>query len=234
MVRVIIIALTNLIYGGALVNSEKKTLSCICPNQGCWRGIDEGIPKYCQANNYLKELDTATHEYNKPLARALYKAASIVGQHNNGMTPRIKEALLLSKELELKRIGFAACVSMEWELGYLKKLFTKEGFQVFSVSCQIGRINAESRGVSEVNDCVRSLCNPITQAEILNREDTQLNFILGLCMGHDILFNQYSKAPVSTLIVKDRVTGNNPAAALYGWHRRKDLFGIEITADNEV
>ena len=53
-------------------------------------------------------------------------------------------------------------------------------------------------------------------------------------MGHDILFNQYSMAPVSTLIVKDRVTGNNPAAALYGWHRRKDLFGVEITADEIV
>jgi len=53
-------------------------------------------------------------------------------------------------------------------------------------------------------------------------------------MGHDILFTQYSKAPVSTLIVKDRVTGNNPAAALYGWHRRKDLFGIVISDDEIV
>jgi len=150
------------------------------------------------------------------------------------MTPRIEEALLLAKELKLQRIGFAACASMEWELGYLKKLFIKEGFQVFTVSCQIGRVSAESRGVPEVNDCVRSLCNPIAQAEILNSENTQLNFILGLCMGHDILFNQYSMAPVSTLIVKDRVTGNNPAAALYGWHRRKDLFGVEITADEIV
>jgi uncharacterized metal-binding protein len=216
------------------MNSNKKTLSCICPKQGCWRGSNEGIPEYCQVNNYINELEIATSEYNTPEAVALYRAASIVGQHNNGMTPRIEEALLLAKELKLRRIGFAACVSMEWELGYLKKLFTKEGFQVFSVSCQIGRVNAESRGVPEVNDCVRSLCNPITQAKILNSDDTQLNFILGLCMGHDILFTQYSKAPVSTLIVKDRVTGNNPAAALYGWHRRKDLFGIEITADKEV
>ena len=214
--------------------NSKKFLSCICTKQGCWRGQDAGIPEYCQANNYLNELETATQEYNKPAARTLYKAASIVGQHNNGMTPRIKEALLLAKELKLERVGFAACVSMEWEMGYLKKLFTKEGFQVFAVSCQIGRINAESRGVPEVKDCVRSLCNPIAQAEILNSDDTQLNFILGLCMGHDILFTKYSKAPVSTLIVKDRVTGNNPAATLYGWHRRKDLFDVEITDDEVV
>jgi len=216
------------------MGSRKGSLTCICSKQGCWRGHDTGVPKYCQANNYTDELETATREYNNPEALALYKAASIVGQNNNGMTPRITEALLLTKELKLKRIGFAACVAMEWELGFLVKLFSMEGFEVITAGCQIGRVNAESRGVPEVKDCVRSACNPIAQAEILNREDTQLNFVLGLCMGHDILFNQYSKAPVSTLIVKDRVTGNNPAAALYGWHRRKDLFGVEIASDTVV
>jgi uncharacterized metal-binding protein len=60
--------------------------------------------------------------------------------------------------------------------------------------------------------------------KILNREDTELNFIVGLCLGHDILFTRYSKAPVSTLIVKDRMMGNNPAGALYGWHARRHLF----------
>ena len=44
---------------------------------------------------------------------------------------------------------------------------------------------------------------------------TDLNIILGLCLGHDITFSMHSKAPVTTLIVKDRRTGNNPAAALY-------------------
>ena len=213
------------------MNPEKNILSCICTKQGCWRGIDAGIPTYCQANKFNTEIENSTNEYHKPKALALYKAASIVGQHNNGMTPRIKEAVLFAKELKLERIGFAACLSMEWEMPIIEKLFTKEGFQVFTVSCQIGRVNAESRDVPEVKNCIRSTCNPIAQAEILNSNDTQLNFILALCMGHDILFTQYSKAPVSTLIVKDRVTGNNPAAALYGWHRRKDLFGIEIHSD---
>jgi len=34
-------------------------------------------------------------------------------------------------------------------------------------------------------------------------------------VGHDSLFIKYSKAPVTTLITKDRVLGHNPAAALY-------------------
>ena len=53
------------------------------------------------------------------------------------------------------------------------------------------------------------------QAEVLNREKTELNVMVGLCLGHDILFIKYSKADVTPLIVKDRVTGHNPIAALY-------------------
>jgi uncharacterized metal-binding protein len=43
-----------------------------------------------------------------------------------------------------------------------------------------------------------------------------MNIIVGLCVGHDMLFAKYSSAPVTTLVVKDRVTGHNPAAVLYG------------------
>jgi uncharacterized metal-binding protein len=42
-----------------------------------------------------------------------------------------------------------------------------------------------------------------------------LNIMVGLCVGHDILFLRYSKAETTPLIVKDRSTGHNPVAALY-------------------
>ena len=50
---------------------------------------------------------------------------------------------------------------------------------------------------------------------ILNDRQVDLNIVMGLCVGHDMLFNKYAKAPVTTLVVKDRVTGHNPAAVLY-------------------
>lgn len=60
---------------------------------------------------------------------------------------------------------------------------------------------------------------------ILNALETELNVVIGLCVGHDSLFYRYSKAPVVTLIAKDRVTGHNPAAVLYtGYYQR--IFGI--------
>jgi len=213
---------------------ERKTLRCICPGQGCWRGGDTGVPPYCEANAYPEVISQSAGQYTSPEAERIYRAAAAVGQENNGMNPRITEAVLLARELGVKKVGFAACVSMSWELGQLVNLFSKEGFEVVTTGCQIGRLSPERRGAPDLNDCVRAWCNPIAQAGILNAEKTGLNFVVGLCIGHDILFMQHSEAPASTLIVKDRVTGNNPAAALYGWHRRKLLFGVEPTADEEV
>ena len=60
-----------------------------------------------------------------------------------------------------------------------------------------------------------AMCNPILQARLLNEAKTDLNVVIGLCVGHDSLFYKYSEAYVTTLVTKDRVTGNNPAAVLY-------------------
>jgi uncharacterized metal-binding protein len=70
-----------------------------------------------------------------------------------------------------------------------------------------------------------AICNPILQAKLLNRQKTDLNVVVGLCVGHDSLFIRHSKAPVTTLITKDRVLGHNPAAALYttGFYYKKLL-----------
>ena len=68
------------------------------------------------------------------------------------------------------------------------------------------------------------MCNPILQARLLNEAHTDLNVVIGLCVGHDSLFYRYSEAYVTTLITKDRVTGNNPAASLYtaqSYYRKK-------------
>ena len=60
-----------------------------------------------------------------------------------------------------------------------------------------------------------TMCNPILQARKLNEAGTELNVVVGLCVGHDSLFYKYAEAPTTTLITKDRVLGHNPVAALY-------------------
>ncbi len=48
--------------------------------------------------------------------------------------------------------------------------------------------------------------NLITKAKNYNAAGTELNFILGLCLRHNILFMRRSN---SVLIVKNKVTGHN-------------------------
>ncbi len=57
-------------------------------------------------------------------------------------------------------------------------------------------------------------CNPILQAEMLNRAGAQVNIIVGLCVGHDMLFTKNSNALVTTFIVKDRLLDHNPIKGL--------------------
>jgi uncharacterized metal-binding protein len=71
------------------------------------------------------------------------------------------------------------------------------------------------------------MCAPLCQADILNQAGTDLNVMIGLCVGHDALFARHSAAPVTTLVVKDRVLGHNPAAALYSRYWRKRLLDGE-------
>jgi uncharacterized metal-binding protein len=211
--------------GSKIMDKSKHTVTCnVCSKQECWSGNREGIPAYCQAHNYSDIIDKTKMEYSAPETIDIYKAASKVLSNGYGKWPRIQEAVEFVKELKLNKIGFASCIALIPELRMTTELFAGVGLDVVCAACQIGTVSPEARGVPELKDARGVSCNPIAQAEILNSEGTQLNFVLGLCLGHDILFNRYSKAPVSTLIVKDRVTGNSPAAALYGFHQHQNLL----------
>jgi uncharacterized metal-binding protein len=62
------------------------------------------------------------------------------------------------------------------------------------------------------------------QARLLNEDKTELNLMLGLCVGHDSLFFKHSDAPVTVFAVKDRVLAHNPLGALYlseGYYQNK-------------
>jgi uncharacterized metal-binding protein len=208
------------------VAKEKDSIMCgSCTKYECKKNYPEGIPNWCAATGFRDVLDSTKKGYAAPDNLEIYRAAANVIQKGYEKWPRIREAVEFSKELGLKKIGLASCVGLISELGLVTKLFTDAGFEVVSIACQIGKVSPEERGVTFNTKGNHGLtCNPIAQAGICNQEGTQLNFLLGLCLGHDILFMRHSNAPVSTLIVKDRVTGHNPAAVLYADHLRRSLF----------
>jgi len=123
---------------------------------------------------------------------------------------RVDEIMEYAKIRGMTRLGIASCYALLPESKLLSEILERNGFEVVSVSCLCGEVNPEEMGMPGT-----VFCNPLLQAEVLNREKTALNIMVGLCVGHDILFLRTCKAETTPLVVKDRALGHNPVAALY-------------------
>ena len=141
---------------------------------------------------------------------------------------RIEELIYFAKEMKYKKLGLSFCMGLKDEAGVVDRILSKE-FKVISAVCKVCGIEKSDSGSTSVSKDkkVKIACNPLGQAELINKKNTDLNIVLGLCMGHDILFAKYSKAPVTTLAVKDRVLGHNPLAAVYSGFYRKKRFNLK-------
>ena len=135
------------------------------------------------------------------------------------LKPRILEVIEFADRMNYHRLGIAFCFGLRNEARVIEKIFSEKGFQIASVCCKAGRIPKEAIGIQEDQKIwpgnFEGMCNPILQALILNKENSELNIMLGLCVGHDSLFLKYAKAPCTVLAVKDRLLGHNPLAAIY-------------------
>jgi uncharacterized metal-binding protein len=139
-----------------------------------------------------------------------------------GHLTRVEEIMDFARRMGYSKLGIAHCIGLQQEARIAYQIFTGSGFDVKTVCCKVGSIEKESLGLLDGEKvhpgAYESACNPVGQAEILAQAATQLNVVIGLCVGHDSLFFMHSKAPVTVLVAKDRVLGNNPAAALYTAH----------------
>lgn len=132
---------------------------------------------------------------------------------------RLVEIYEFAEKMSYRRLGLAFCIGLAKEAQIVEKILEDQGFEVISVLCKAGRTPKEMIGITDRDKIYRgtdeAMCNPIFQAKSLNQAGTELNILLGLCVGHDSLFFKYAQAPTTVLAVKDRVTGHNPLAAIY-------------------
>ncbi len=138
----------------------------------------------------------------------------------NARWTRVEDTIAFAKLMGYEKIGIATCIGLLDETDRLAAIFKAQGLKPVSVCCKAGSIDKLELGLKE-SEKVRPgtfepACNPVAQAKLLNRARTDMNVIVGLCVGHDMLFSKYSEAPVTTLVAKDRVTGHNPVSVLYG------------------
>jgi uncharacterized metal-binding protein len=200
----------------------------------CWSGdpaLAPPKPGNCPSDVFGDVVQESFDEYlgDSEDAKIAFVAARVEGlcyqpvpgsDAVNARWTRVEDTIAFAKLMGYKKIGMATCIGLLDESERLAKILTAQGFEPISVCCKAGSIDKLELGLAET-DKVRPgtfepACNPIAQAEICNRMGTEMNIIVGLCVGHDMLFNKHSTAPVTTLIVKDRVTGHNPIAVLYG------------------
>ena len=178
-------------------------------------------PRDCPRKNYPRLLkQTIEKSRNDPSVRKINIACEEVlkrGHDSLGYNwTRVRELIEYARVSGYKRIGIAGCIGLIEESKIIGKILIQAGFQVSLVSCMAGGAPRSKFGLKERKGGSSHIaCNPLMQAEVLNHEKTDLNVMVGLCLGHDILFIKNSKADVTPFIVKDRVTGHNPAAVLY-------------------
>ena len=144
---------------------------------------------------------------NDEEVKKLVEASDALKADGKGQYTRIQEVMSFIKHKGYKKVGFAHCAGFKAEADTLVEIFAGNGIELLAVPCFLD-------GKS---------CNSIGQAMILNEAGTEFNIVMGLCMGHDVIFSKFSKAPFTVLGIKDRVAFHNPIAPLYNSSWRKKL-----------
>ncbi|MCW3489960.1 DUF1847 domain-containing protein [Dethiobacter alkaliphilus] len=203
-----------------------------CATCGVYRCKENGpeFPGFCPGKNEEELIREAITCYENE-DRGTAHAAAEVEATGYGSWPRVREIMEFAKRLGNKKIGLAFCLGLRQEARIFADILTANGFEVVSAICKTGAVDKEVIGISpqcKVNPGqFEAICNPAAQAAILDNAGSELSVLLGLCVGHDTLFIKHSKAPVTTLAVKDRVLAHNPLGALYAGHYyHKKLKGI--------
>ncbi len=189
-------------------------------------------PAFCPMKNFSEIISETIPEYrNDPEKSRLALNSARVEAEGYGKWTRVQETIIFARKIGAKKIGIATCVGLLKESQVLSKILQENELEPISVCCKAGGVDKCEIGLQEdekiLEGFFESICNPIAQARILNSAGTDMNIIMGLCVGHDMQFLKEAKAPTTVLVVKDRVTGHNPAAALYTSHMYyKKLFSV--------
>lgn len=204
----------------------ENELSCVdCGTQNC-KYKTRTYPEFCPTTHLDPEdMEWALERYDEDRNHEIMVASAEVEYEGYCRLTRVEEIMKFARKINAHKIGIANCIGLVNEARIFARILRANGFEPYSVICKVAGKAKSSIGIpKECENIGAAMCNPILQARLLNNAHTDLNVVIGLCVGHDSLFYKYSDAYVTTLVTKDRVTGNNPAAALYtanSYYRKK-------------
>lgn len=209
-------------------NSECKKVirSCVdCGVTNCNK-MDKYYPDFCLTTGMDETLlGEVIRLYDDEENKKVTLAAAGVESDYYCQMCRVEETIEFAKRIGAKKIGIATCVGLIRETRTLSHILRSHGFEVYGVACKAGTVRKTEVGIPKTCENTGvNMCNPILQAKMLNAEQTDLNIVMGLCVGHDSMFYKYAEGLTTTLVVKDRVLGHNPVATLYaadGYYHNK-------------
>ncbi|MDY3809306.1 DUF1847 domain-containing protein [Desulfovibrio sp. PG-178-WT-4] len=184
-------------------------------------------PPDCPSAARQDLVEQSRQAYARPDIRHFARQAAKVERHSyarlpNGgrmpCRPRILEIVAFAKAMGYQRLGLLFCIGLRREAAGAAEIFKAQGLEVASVICKAGGLSKSEldlTGEDLLNpEHPESMCNPLLQAELMNRAQVDFNVLLGLCVGHDTLALRHLEAPATVLAVKDRMLGHNPLAAV--------------------
>lgn len=200
-------------YGGTAGTPCNEAIDCLrCRDRVCLDG--QPCP------GLLPDLHAQAPD---PDQAGLLEVATDIAFETERRLCRVAEFVHFCHGMSYGHVGIAFCVELYRETQILAHLL-RRFLRVTPVCCKIG-----GRRIAEEEIPSRPChvaCNPRGQAAELNRRETEINAIVGLCLGCDLVFTQESNAPVTTLFVKDRSLANNPVGALYSNYYLTELADV--------
>lgn len=208
-----------------------------CGSQTCEQETAQRHPAHCPGADAESRGDRDAYVGDDLM---LAHNAALVEAEGYCRLTRVQETMEFARHCGFERLGLAFCTGLLREAVVLDRILTANGFTVESVLCKNGSLDKELIDIADAEKVepgtYEPMCNPIGQARALEAAGTQLNIVLGLCVGHDSLFFKHSHAPVTVLAAKDRVLGHNPLAAIYladSYYHDK-LWPADDTAGDEL
>jgi uncharacterized metal-binding protein/rhodanese-related sulfurtransferase len=184
----------------------------VCKSQGCEDGKDcYGIKDRCQ------------EIYSSEGNRLIVETATLLRKSGREKSiSRMDEIISYCKSLDYERIGVAYCHALPAEAKNIEEALIENELYPVMLKCTTGGLTENDLTFDSGEDLIS--CNPAGQAILLEQLGVDFVLEVGLCLGHDVLFHDNLHVPFTTLIVKDRLYANNPAAAFPDYRDRSTNF----------
>lgn len=187
----------------------------------------KGCRKFSPCSDKSEEyIDEYLNDEN---TRYIKSASALVDNGRAGKLNRLEEIIEYSRLMGYKKIGVAYCYGIEKDAAALRERLTKEGFKAVMVSCTVDGISETRIDKDKTKEVVS--CNPLGQANAINRSNVDFTILMGLCLGHDIMLQKKLNMDFTTFVVKDRALKHNPILALKDGKGPEDEFIENLPGD---